>query len=207
MGSTSPLLSLVGWYFLPSVATRIALSGFYFVFPHQRPIPLPSPTAAQIAAARARAQKHARLAHLAVIAVYLIYTLLSSYLALVASPNFYVLLGLPVSQVDEAALKAQWRRFARIYHPDKIGQSAETEQRFVIMRKAFEVLQDEIKREAYDRYKPRQGNIDDKADATSQTTGLAPTWCSGVRGASLFATTCSAAFNTLLASTSPLSAR
>jgi len=147
--NVGPLLSFVGWSFLPSLLSAGLLNIVYNIFPRYRP------------KTRLKADIHARLARTIVVAAYLIYTLFSTYLSLAATPNYYQIIGLDFSDCllstpDEwdRTLKSQWRKIARVFHPDKMGHAVdpELEQRFVAMRAAYETLADPIQKVAYDRF-------------------------------------------------------
>ncbi|EFP77811.2 uncharacterized protein PGTG_03767 [Puccinia graminis f. sp. tritici CRL 75-36-700-3] len=69
--------------------------------------------------------------------------------------------------LDEAGLKSHWRRVARSFHPDKLNPPAglrteieiaewkgNVEAKFIRMREAYETLNDNTKRWAYDRFGP-----------------------------------------------------
>ncbi|OAV96503.1 hypothetical protein PTTG_00961 [Puccinia triticina 1-1 BBBD Race 1] len=69
--------------------------------------------------------------------------------------------------LDESGLKSHWRRVARSFHPDKLSPpagvrsedeiaawKAKVESQFIRMREAYETLNDNTKRWAYDRFGP-----------------------------------------------------
>jgi molecular chaperone DnaJ len=64
--------------------------------------------------------------------------------------DYYDVLGVPRSASGEE-LKRAYRRLARQYHPD-VNKSADAEERFKEVSEAYEVLSDEQKRTAYDRF-------------------------------------------------------
>lgn len=201
--SLSPLLTLVGWWFLPSFLSKILLRVIYTLLPSfqprqpalpprppnlpaNAPIPVDLETHQAFQKANAKAQQHQRWAQIFVIASYLVYGVVSLYFTQHGA-NHYARLGLhsdafgsSISEfsdagsatglaarggtyLDEAGLKAHWRRLARVAHPDKhvptaglAGVQADREKvlferRFVQMREAYEVLQDETRRWAYER--------------------------------------------------------
>jgi DnaJ-class molecular chaperone len=68
-----------------------------------------------------------------------------------AKPDFYELLGVS-RDADEKTLKSAFRKKAMQYHPDRNPGDAEAEQSFKAVNEAYEVLRDEQKRAAYDRF-------------------------------------------------------
>jgi molecular chaperone DnaJ len=68
-----------------------------------------------------------------------------------AKPDFYELLGVS-RDADEKTLKSAFRKKAMQYHPDRNPDDAEAEQNFKAVNEAYEVLRDEQKRAAYDRF-------------------------------------------------------
>ncbi|GAA6035158.1 hypothetical protein JCM8097_006394 [Rhodosporidiobolus ruineniae] len=156
-GLSSHLTSVLCWSFLPGLFTNLALSTFYRLSPSSRPVLPPHASPPQIAAANRRAQSHHRRARIALLAAYLLYSILSVYWAQSRGPsaNYYALLGLPRDIVEAdggAAVKKHWKRLARVYHPDKVGKQGEA--LFVELKKGVDVLQDENKRWAYERFGP-----------------------------------------------------
>lgn len=155
IGASQQLTSLLAWTFLPSFLANLLLKAFYIFFPSRRPTLPPNPSPPQIAYENGRAQSHARRARVLLIAGYLIYTLSSIYWAQGhgASQNYYSLLGISRAVVEAdgaSAVKSHWRRLARVYHPDKVGKQGE--QFFVELRKGVDVLENEGKRWAYERF-------------------------------------------------------
>src|SRR4051812_11240819 len=65
--------------------------------------------------------------------------------------DYYELLGIQRG-VDEAAIKAAYRRLAKECHPDRHNGCAQQEARFKAVSEAYEVLKDPQKRAAYDRF-------------------------------------------------------
>lgn len=68
-----------------------------------------------------------------------------------ASRDFYEVLGVD-RDADAAALKSAYRKKAMQYHPDKNQGDKEAEAKFKEINQAYEVLKDEQKRAAYDRF-------------------------------------------------------
>ena len=68
-----------------------------------------------------------------------------------AKADYYETLGVEKG-ADEKALKSAYRKKAMQYHPDKNPGDASAEAKFKEVNEAYEVLSDEQKRAAYDRY-------------------------------------------------------
>ncbi|BGP21644.1 chaperone DnaJ [Rhodotorula toruloides] len=154
-GLSANLISVFGWSTLPSLLTSALLTVFYRLFPSSRPTVQPRAAPQHVVAANARAQRHYRRVRITLIAAYLAYSVLSIYWSQSrgAEQNYYALLGLSRDLVDRegaSVVKSQWRRLARVYHPDKVGKEGEAF--FVLLRRGVEILEDENKRWAYERF-------------------------------------------------------
>ena len=68
--------------------------------------------------------------------------------------DFYEVLGVPRS-ASQKEIQSAYRRLARRYHPDVTGGDAEAEDRFKEVNTAHEVLGDDKKRAAYDKWGER----------------------------------------------------
>ena len=68
-----------------------------------------------------------------------------------AKRDYYEVLGVEKG-ADAAALKSAYRKMAMQYHPDRNQDDPEAEAKFKEVNEAYEVLKDEQKRAAYDRF-------------------------------------------------------
>src|SRR5690554_3210808 len=68
-----------------------------------------------------------------------------------AKRDFYEVLGLAKNASKDDIRKA-YRKLAMKYHPDRNPDSKEAEDKFKEAKEAYEILYDEDKRAAYDRY-------------------------------------------------------
>src|SRR5947208_5289710 len=72
------------------------------------------------------------------------------------SVNLYETLGVSKSaSADE--IKKAYRKLARQYHPDRNPGDASSEERFKEVQHAYDVLSDDEKRKAYDRFGSQNG--------------------------------------------------
>ncbi|KAL7417377.1 hypothetical protein BDY24DRAFT_411364 [Mrakia frigida] len=95
-----------------------------------------------------------RVTLITLLSLYILFTFVTSDLQISASRNFYSSLGLSRSVEDGAAIKDGWKAFARRNHPDRVGVGRGGEEVFVEARRAYDVLSDEVRRWAYDRFGP-----------------------------------------------------
>lgn len=65
--------------------------------------------------------------------------------------DLYEVLGVD-RKADQGALKSAYRKLAMQYHPDRNPDDAESEKKFKEINAAYEILKDDQKRAAYDRY-------------------------------------------------------
>ncbi|KAL9000970.1 MAG: hypothetical protein Q9169_000454 [Polycauliona sp. 2 TL-2023] len=145
---SSNILSYAGWTFLPNLASGW-IQSIYYGITIRAGDPKPQP-------GTPRYIKHRQRIHVAVIAIYLLYTIYEADYSLRQEGDFYQDLDLPVD-VDEKKIKARFRRLAAIYHPDKAvnaEEHANAETYFVKLKSAQDTLTDTTKRWAYERFGP-----------------------------------------------------
>lgn len=71
--------------------------------------------------------------------------------------NYYADLGL-APDADDVAIREQYRKLARIWHPDRnLGREAECKPRFQAIQAAHEVLSDPVERTKYDLERRKRG--------------------------------------------------
>ena len=114
-----------------------------------------------------RYTKHRQRIHIAVIVIYLLYTLFEADYWIRKNGDFFQHLGLsPLA--EEKQIKSKFRRLAALHHPDKIMQtfgaapgsssqlpgSESADAYFVLLKSAQDTLSDPIKRFAYTRFGP-----------------------------------------------------
>jgi DnaJ family protein C protein 17 len=80
-----------------------------------------------------------------------------------SSHDFYALLSIP-NTASEAEIRSGWRKTALKYHPDKVGATPETLEKFHLLQIAFDVLSDESTKAQYDNARRA---LEQKAQRTS----------------------------------------
>ncbi|ATY64010.1 membrane associated [Cordyceps militaris] len=148
----SQFLSLIGWAFLPGIATSI-IQSIYYGLTVRAGDPKP-------ASGSPRYTSHRNTIHILVVATYLLYTIYEAHYDLRSAPSFYTELGIPVTAVDRD-IKSRFRRLAALHHPDKMGAAAGgggtadgSAAFFIHLKTASDTLQDAAKRYAYERFGP-----------------------------------------------------
>ncbi|KAL2159676.1 hypothetical protein VTH06DRAFT_2245 [Thermothelomyces fergusii] len=139
----SAFLSLLGWSFLPGLVTGWAQS-LYYGITIRAGDPRPQPGTPRWA-------EHRRRIHIAVVALYLLYTIYEADYELRRQGTFYTDLGVPL-HATEREVKSRFRRLAALHHPDKAGADANAY--FVHLKTAADTLTDPARRFAYDRFGP-----------------------------------------------------
>ncbi|KAF2234326.1 membrane associated DnaJ chaperone-like protein [Viridothelium virens] len=146
--SSSGLLSLIGWTFLPNQIAGWLQSIYYGITiraGEQRPIP-----------GTQRYVIHRRRIQMIVIVLYLAFTIFEADWQLRREGDFYTTLGV-LPNADERAIQSRFRKLTILHHPDKAttaeAQSA-AESYFVTLKLARDTLTDSARRFAYDRFGP-----------------------------------------------------
>jgi len=144
--STSNLLSLAGWTFLPNFVTGW-LQTIYYGIMIRAGDPKPQPGSP-------RYITHRRRIHIIVVSAYLLYTIYEADWEIRRASDFYQDLGVPYTATDRE-IKSRFRRLAAIHHPDKVSStSTTTEGYFVHLKLAQDTLLNPAKRFAYERFGP-----------------------------------------------------
>ncbi|KAI0134414.1 hypothetical protein BJ170DRAFT_198618 [Xylariales sp. AK1849] len=145
---SSSILTLIGWSFLPNLATSWIQSIFYSLTIRAGD-PKPAPNTP-------RFLEHRRRIHILVVSLYLLYTLYEADYELSRSSNFYADLGVPFS-ASERDVKSRFRRVAALHHPDKVAPNSgagDNGELYMHLKTASDVLVDPAKRFAYERFGP-----------------------------------------------------
>lgn len=141
---TASLFSIALTWAGPPLLVRTLLAIFYRAFPAVRPAP-----------------SHQRTTHTALVCLFLLYSILSTFRGLPI--NFYDLLGVPVPLLSttlgiktwrETVLRPRWLPLVKAFHPDKLGGSEAAQAYFRKLQRANEVLKSDSLRSAYDKYGP-----------------------------------------------------
>jgi len=85
-------------------------------------------------------------------------------------PDFYKILGVS-KHADQRSIKKAFRKGATKYHPDKNAGDQDAHDKFVEINRAYEVLSDEDRRRAYDRYGHEGLEQHEKQQAARQSRG------------------------------------
>ncbi|CAK3751973.1 membrane associated chaperone like [Lecanosticta acicola] len=144
---SSALLSIAGWYFLPNLVTGYAQTALYSIFIRAGD-PKPAPGSPRFVRDR-------RVVQIAVIVLYLLYTIYEADYQLLKESDFYTTLGVPCD-VGEKALQSKFRRLTVQYHPDKASAAEKPamEALYIQLTLARDTLIEPAKRFAYDRFGP-----------------------------------------------------
>ncbi|KAF4470658.1 chaperone DNAJ [Fusarium albosuccineum] len=142
----SSYLSMLGWAFLPSLATSW-IQTIYYGFTIRAGDPKPAPGSA-------RFNSHRRTIHILVVAAYLLYTIFEADYEQRRISSYYADLSVPLEATDRE-IKSRFRRLAAMHHPDKAGKDASDSAAFFMhLKLASDTLQDVARRFAYERFGP-----------------------------------------------------
>ncbi|KAK2597477.1 hypothetical protein QQS21_005947 [Conoideocrella luteorostrata] len=141
----SALLSLLGWSFLPGVASSWIQSIYYGITIRAGD---PKPKAGS-----PKHTQHRRRIHILVVTLYLLYTIYEADHDLRRLSSYYQDLSVPTTATGPE-IKSRFRRLAAVHHPDKTGSEAASESAayFIHLKLASDTLQDAAKRFAYERF-------------------------------------------------------
>ncbi|KAG6009056.1 hypothetical protein E4U21_003388 [Claviceps maximensis] len=139
------LISLIGWSFLPDIASSI-IQTIYYGITIRAGDPKPASGSPQYA-------RHRRRIQILVMTVYLIYTIYEADHEISQLSSYYADLGVSFIATDRE-IKSRFRRLAAVYHPDKTSSEAAAESAayFIHLKLASDTLQDAAKRFAYERF-------------------------------------------------------
>ncbi|KAI1389796.1 uncharacterized protein F4822DRAFT_214064 [Hypoxylon trugodes] len=142
------VLSLLGWTFLPNLATGWVQS-IYYGLTIRAGDPKPAPNSP-------RYVQHRRRIHILVVSLYLLYTIYEADYELRRASDYYAELGVSFS-ASERDIKSRFRRLAALHHPDKLmsaGGTSEDADFFIHLKTAADTLTDPARRFAYERFGP-----------------------------------------------------
>ncbi len=88
-----------------------------------------------------------------------------------AQQDFYQVLGLKRA-ASQKEIQTAYRRLARKFHPDVTGGDTEAEERFKVVNEAHDVLADEKKRTAYDKWGDQWEHADQLEQMQRQRGGV-----------------------------------
>ncbi|KAL2889804.1 Chaperone protein DnaJ [Ceratocystis lukuohia] len=147
MSSSSGALSILGWWFLPSMVSGW-IQSLWYTLTIRAGSPHPAPGSP-------RHTLHRRIIQALVISTYLLYTILEADYEISRTGNFYTALGVTPTASDRE-IKSRFRRLAAIHHPDKssVGPTdgPGSADFFIMLKTAVDTLTDPAKRFAYDRF-------------------------------------------------------
>ncbi|KAI6250326.1 hypothetical protein HI914_01059 [Erysiphe necator] len=140
------IISLIGWRFLPDLITGWVQNICYsLIIGAGKSKPLPGST---------KYIRDRRRIYIAVVTVYLLFTIYEADWEIRQEPNFFQILNLPET-ANEREIKTRFRRLAAVHHPDKVtNNSPSVEAYFVKLRLAQDTLLSPVKRFAYERFGP-----------------------------------------------------
>lgn len=138
MSTSSAILRLAAWSYLPDFLTQKLLSTLYTLPISILPRCPPPNSPLRV--------KHYRLTFALLVLLFLAYTLLAAFQS--EPPNFYEVLSVHPG-ANEGALKAAFRAYAKKAHPDHAGEAAG--EAFGRVREGYEALRNPVLRWAYDR--------------------------------------------------------
>ncbi|KAJ9662798.1 hypothetical protein H2198_001250 [Neophaeococcomyces mojaviensis] len=143
-----PLLSYLGWSFLPNIGTNL-LQNVYYRVTISAGQPHPQPGTGRYA------RDHRRIRVL-VLCLYLVYTLAQSLYDVKLAGDFYTLLSVDPYRTSDKEIKSRLRRLAAKFHPDKMaaGTASSDETHFLQLRLASETLTTPSHRYAYTHFGP-----------------------------------------------------
>lgn len=135
----SPYTGLAFWLFVPSMITDFLLARYYgFRYGSSRSRPQQNTS---------KYTKDRNRIYIFVVTLYLLYSFVNTIQSL--PPNHYSVFDLSPS-ADSRELRSAHRKLSLIYHPDKNPGDEVAQNKFIQIRKTYEVLSDTLKRSVYD---------------------------------------------------------